>query len=127
MSLNKKQQIFTKNIALLILEADRLCIGLTFSEAYRPLDMQLLYYHGYTLRVIQKTLHLVKGRRKSTTMSSKHLKRLAVDFNFFVAGSLTYNKEDLQPLGDYWESLDLLNVWGGNWTSFVDTPHFEMK
>ena len=56
-----------------------------------------------------------------------HLKRLAVDFNFFVNGKLTYNRVTIAPLGDYWESLNPLNKWGGHWKKFIDVPHFEMK
>ncbi len=58
------------------------------------------------------------------TMNSLHLKRLAVDFNFFVDGKLVYDKKVLAPLGAYWESLHPLNSWGGNGLKLVDTPHF---
>lgn len=40
---------------------------------------------------------------KSKTMKSNHLGRLAIDFNFFINGELTYDKEKLQPPGDFWE------------------------
>lgn len=111
MSLSSKQRLFTKNIGLLILEAYRIGIGLSFGHAYRSIEEQ--------------TRLLNEG--KSTTMNSKHLKRLAVDFNFFIDGILTYEKRDIQELGDYWESLNIKNKWGGNWITFIDTPHFEMK
>lgn len=78
----------------------------------------------------QQALHVKNGR--STTMNSQHLKRLAVDLNFFkpdAAGEprLTYDVEELRPLGKYWESLDVANRWGGNWNTFKDTPHFERR
>lgn len=111
MKLSEKQQVFTLNIARLINKADELCIGMTFGHAWRSQQEQRrLFQLG-----------------KSKTLNSKHLQRLAVDFNFFINGKLTYKKKDLQELGDYWESLNKKNSWGGNWKSFLDTPHFEMK
>jgi predicted chitinase len=75
-------------------------------------------------------LHVKNGR--SNTMNSQHLKRLAVDLNFFKAAPdgtlrLTYDVEELRALGEFWEGLDTANRWGGNWTSFKDTPHFERR
>nr|WP_223154740.1 hypothetical protein [Campylobacter concisus] len=28
-------------------------------------------------------------------------------------------------MGNYWESLNTLNRWGGNFKNFIDVPHFE--
>lgn len=71
---------------------------------------------------------------KTLTMKSPHRDRLAIDLNFFKPATfeLTYLKKDIQQFGDYWESLDTKNRWGGNFkdakgTSFEDTPHFERK
>ena len=111
MKLSEKQQIFTENIAKLIVYSYNYGIKLTFGHAWRSQEEQK---------------RLVSAG-KSKTMNSKHLNRLAVDFNFFVNGKLTYKREEIQPLGDYWESLHPSNNWGGNWASFVDTPHFEMS
>ena len=79
----------------------------------------------------QQAIHIKNGR--STTWNSKHLKRLAIDLNFFKqskTGRWMYlkgpsAKKHLQQFGDYWESLHPNNVWGGNWKSPVDTPHFQ--
>lgn len=64
---------------------------------------------------------------KSKTMNSKHLKKCAIDLNFFepVTHKYTTSKAKLQKLGDYWEALNDRNSWGGNWKSFRDTPHFQ--
>lgn len=110
MKTSEKQAIFTKNIAYLIFYAESIDIKLTFGEAYRT--------------EYQQAEHLRTG--KSKTMNSNHLKRLAVDFNFFINGKLTYEKPKLVALGKYWEDLQPLNRWGGNYKSFTDTPHFEM-
>ena len=110
MSLSKEQRAFTKDIASLIAYADMIGIELTFGHAYRDLETQK--------RLVAKGL--------SKTLNSYHLKRLAVDFNFFIDGKLTYKKEDVKELGIFWESLNPKNRWGGFW-KFVDTPHFERR
>lgn len=125
MKLSERQQIFTQNIGKLIAKSNDLDIRLTFGEAYRTKSQQLLNYHGYEV-VDDGGLRLKKSRRLSWTMNSRHLDRLAVDFNFFVNGRLTYDAAKLEPLGAYWESLHPDNGWGGRW-SHVDAPHFEMK
>jgi len=127
MKLSENQIIFSLNVADLIHFANNRSIGLTFGEGYRTKDQQKLYYYGYTLKVKNSVLDLIKGRVKSKTLNSKHLKRLAVDFNFFICGKLTYDKETLQCLGDFWESLHPKNRWGGNFKNFKDVPHFEMN
>tara|TARA_R110002051_G_scaffold297564_2_gene363975 strand:+ start:32379 stop:32735 length:357 start_codon:yes stop_codon:yes gene_type:complete len=117
MKLSEKQQIFTLNVSMLICQAYSTGLKLTFGEAYRTTEQQLLYVQS----------------GKSQTMNSNHLRRLAVDFNVFKNGILTYDWEDIKPLGDYWESLHPANRWGGDWNKndikdgFIDTPHFEMN
>ena len=110
MNISQKQQVFSKNIAYLIFYADSIGIQLTFGDAYRSIEQQQIYFN----------------EGKSKTMDSQHRKRLAVDFNFFVNGELTYDIDKIKPLGDYWEKLHPDNNWGGNW-KFIDVPHFEMK
>lgn len=73
----------------------------------------------------QQAIYVQTGRSK--TMDSFHLKRLAIDLNFFKDGKLVYDVEQLRPVGDYWESLSPSNSWGGNWKSFKDVPHFERR
>lgn len=112
MKLSENQMVFTLNIANLINFANSESIGLTFGDAYRPIELQKHYF----------------AINKSKTLKSNHLKRLAVDFNFFINGQLTYDKKELQKLGDFWESLHKNNRWGGNFSgTFIDTPHFEMR
>ena len=38
-----------------------------------------------------------------------------------------YDVKALRPFGDYWESLNPKNSWGGSWASFKDVPHFERR
>ena len=71
----------------------------------------------------QQTIYVKTGRSK--TMNSNHLKRCAIDLNFFRDGKLVWDRAQLAPLGAFWESLDPKNRWGGNFKSLVDVPHFE--
>jgi len=123
MSLSNSQQIFVQDIARLILRANSLGVNLTFGEAYRTADQEYLYFQGLTFNSSKR---LVSAPRKSWTMKSNHLRRLAVDFNFFINGSLTYDNKNplLIELGKYWEELSPDNRWGGFWKT-PDTPHFE--
>lgn len=73
----------------------------------------------------QQALHVQAGRSK--TMDSQHLKRLAIDLNFLRNGQPTYSAAELEPIGLHWESLHPKNRWGGHWSSFKDTPHFERQ
>ena len=111
MSLVDEQSLFLKDICLLINHANGLGFIVTGGELFRTPEQQKLYVQT--------------GR--SQTMNSYHLKRCAVDLNFFKDGQLCYDKTLLQPVGDYWESLNGKNRWGGNWLSFRDIPHFERR
>ena len=104
-----EQVKFLKDIGKLIAYSEEIGVELTAGECYRTAYQQKRY--------------IATGR--SQTMKSMHLKRLAMDFNLFIDGNLTWELEAYQPLGDYWESLDPKNKWGGNWRSFKDVPHFQ--
>lgn len=109
MGLVAEQWAFLQDVARLIIYAADKGITLTGGELYRTDEQQELHYKA--------------GRTK--TMKSNHLRRLAIDFNFFIDGKLTYDIEKLRILGGYWEGLTPQNRWGGNYTNFKDTPHFE--
>ncbi len=110
MKLGDYQEIFGINVGKLI----------TYCEAlgYRP-----------RLRECQRTetqqeIYIKEG--KSWTKNSAHLECLAIDIYFTKDGRLLEGKDELQILGDYWESLYPYNRWGGNWQK-LDCPHFELK
>lgn len=109
MSLVKEQAEFLLDVCKLVQHATDTGWVVTGGELYRTPEQQEIYV---------KT-----GRSK--TMNSFHLRRLAVDFNFFKDGKLIYDKAQLAPLGQFWEGLHPKNRWGGNFKSFVDVPHFE--
>lgn len=112
------QAEFLLDAAKLIQKATELGFVVTAGELWRPQEMQELYV---------KT-----GRSK--TLDSQHGKRLAIDLNLFRDGILC-NRAQIAPLGQWWESLNQKNRWGGSWrgqveakkSSFVDAPHFERQ
>lgn len=116
MSLNRQQALFLQHVAELIRKAPDYGLTVTGGELYRTPE--------------QQALHVKNGRSK--TMNSQHLKRLAIDLNFFQENpdgslKLDYNSDAVRQLGVFWESLDSANRWGGNWSSFKDAPHFERQ
>lgn len=111
MSLVLEQAKFLKDVVKLLQKCEELGFTVTAGELYRTPEQQQIYVSS--------------GRSK--TMKSNHLRRCAIDLNFFKNGDLVYDTNVLKPLGDYWKSLDPKNDWGGFWLSFKDVPHFERK
>ncbi|MDD3466639.1 MAG: M15 family metallopeptidase [Campylobacterales bacterium] len=109
MSLVSEQNEFLKDVAKLIEFCAQKGFIITGGELYRT--------------EAQQSIYLKEG--KSKTSNSMHLKRLAIDLNFFVNGALSYDKTVLSSVGAFWESLNPKNRWGGNFSTLVDTPHFE--
>lgn len=110
MTLGQKQEVFTHNVAMLILYAENNGFKCRARELQRTKEQQDIY--------------IKQG--KSKTNKSNHLNSCAIDIYFLQNNKIVENKEDLQLLGDYWESLNKDNKWGGNYKSFLDCPHFEM-
>jgi hypothetical protein len=116
MSLVEQQARFLADACKLIQFATEKGFVVTGGELERKPEMQEIYVRT--------------GRSK--TMNSNHLKKCAIDLNFFRTmedGSLelTYDIATIKPVGDYWETLSPENAWGGNWNSFKDVPHFERR
>jgi len=115
MALSDKQFKFLKDINILLSFIINNGYKVTFGEAHR-IEYTQKYY-------------LEEGLTK--TLDSQHCRRLAIDLNIFKTlgdGGYKYTiyKKDIQFIGDFWESLDKKNSWGGNW-SFQDTIHFERR
>jgi len=108
MSLSDDQAAFLLDACKLIQHATEAGFKVTGGELARTPEQQAIYV---------KT-----GRSK--TLNSIHLKRCAIDLNFFKDGQIIWDKGILAPLGAYWESLNKANSWGGNGITLVDTPHF---
>ena len=109
MTLGQNQEKFTQDLAKLL---------------------NYLIENGYTIRIgevertqAQQQMYIKEG--KSKTLNSMHLKRCAADLHIFKDNKWLQSKNELQAVGDYWQSLDENNRWGGNFKTFIDTPHFE--
>ncbi len=111
MSLVAEQAEFLRHVCLLLDRAHQDGWVVTGGELYRTPE--------------QQAIHVRAGRSK--TLRSNHLRRCAIDLNFFRDGKLCYDVAALWSLGEYWEGLHPKNSWGGFWTSFKDVPHFERR
>lgn len=106
MSLGNTQREFTLDVAHLIFFAYELGYELTGGDWYRD-----------------PRVHGEYGEKGSYASSkSEHKRRLAVDFNLFKDGVYLTKTEDHKALGDYWESMNPKNIWGGRWD---DGNHYQ--
>jgi peptidoglycan L-alanyl-D-glutamate endopeptidase CwlK len=118
MTLGQKQELFAKYVVKLIQQAWEMGYEVRLGEVQRPLEMQQIYVNT--------------GRSK--TLDSQHIKKLAIDLVLLKGGAIC-TRDQIAPLGKWWENLDSQNRWGGSWrglieakkSSFVDAPHFEMQ
>ena len=106
MSLREEQSKFAKDVQKLLEFIHGLGFEVTFGEVLRTDEQQKIY--------------LETGRSK--TMNSMHLKKCAIDLNFFKEGKLITTPKEV---GKYWESLSEKNQAGVFWTNFPDAPHFQ--
>ena len=109
MTLGQKQRIFTHNIAKLIAWAYDKGYELTFGDAYRT--------------PAQAAANAATG---TGITKSLHTQRLAIDFNLFQNGVFLTDSMEHRPLGEHWESLDVLNRWGGRFSK-PDGNHYSME
>lgn len=124
---------------------------MTYNEELRFRQDRFLRHIQYLLAFIRDTtdLTLSTGRAHdipevqpilikmglSATLDSMHAIRLAWDINFFLNGYYLFSddskrEEDfrlVEPIGEYWESLDKDNRWGGRFKKPFDPNHFENK
>lgn len=126
MTLKEKQIIFCRNVTKLIDFAFSLTgYALTIGECQRTPEQQLLYFEGYTIQKIGSNLHFIKSSRKTKTLQSKHLEKLAIDLNLFIDGVYQTEKEPFKKLAEFWKSLHPSNVSGYDWN--YDFNHFQMS
>lgn len=105
MTLGQHQEAFARDFVKLLSKAHSLGYETRIGEVERT--------------VAQQELYIKQG--KSKTMNSLHLKKCAADVHFTKDGVICYPQE----LGNFWESLNPINQWGGNWKTFKDAPHFQ--
>lgn len=93
-------------------------------------EIGALFHITCGLRTVEEQTRLVKAG-KSRTMKSRHLTGHAVDF--VVAepgGGVSYDHGDMAACAAIFKraasELGIAIEWGGDWKSFVDTPHIEL-
>jgi hypothetical protein len=115
--LSDQQYEFGKDVILLLMFLHRNGIKYSLGECWRrPETQKILHEKGYS--------NVDKGG---------HQDKLAIDIFMWLNGKfMEYtweNRDRLIFVGDFWKSLNQLNVWGGDWTihSKPDLVHFERK
>lgn len=83
------------------------------------------------LRTLDRQKHLVKSGA-SKTLNSRHLTGHAVDLVATLSpGTVSYKIADMKKLSVAMKAaakeLSIAVDWGGDWESFVDTPHYELS
>ena len=118
MTLGEHQELFTQHLVQLVQQAWDTGFNVRIGEVQRPIEMQRLY--------------MTAGRSK--TLNSEHINKCAADLVLLLEGKVC-SRDQIKPLGLWWEQLDPRNRWGGSWrglvdqgkSSFVDAPHFERR
>lgn len=81
------------------------------------------------VRTIEEQRVLVK-LGKSTTMKSNHLTGKAVDIAVLVDGKVNWELKNYKLVAAHIKNvakrMGIPIVWGGDWTTFIDGPHFEL-
>ena len=110
MKLVAQQQKFSLYVANLIKYIYEQGYSCTFGDAFRSSEQAAIYaFAGVGIK------------------NSLHCKRLAIDLNIFNSDCCYLTKrEDYERFGTYWESLDPLCRWGGNFKN-GDANHFELQ
>lgn len=81
------------------------------------------------LRTLKRQRELV-DKGASRTMNSRHLTGHAVDLAPIVDGEVTWKWPAFFPMAGHMKAaakeLGVPVVWGGDWRTFKDGPHFEL-
>ena len=99
-------------VVLLAIQLTEVDFGIT--EGVRTIEKQREYY--------------AKGASK--TMNSRHLTGHAIDLAAYIGSEVCWDWPLYHKLADAMKraanSLNVPIVWGGDWKSFKDGPHFEL-
>lgn len=113
-------------------------------------ESRLIGVHEDLVRVVRRALELtpvdfvvVEGRRSKTrqlelvkagasqTMNSRHLTGHAVDLAPFIDRTVRWDWPPFHQIAAAMKQaaaeLEIPIVWGGDWKSFKDGPHFELE
>jgi peptidoglycan L-alanyl-D-glutamate endopeptidase CwlK len=81
------------------------------------------------IRTVERQKELV-AKGASKTMNSKHLVGRAVDLAPTIGGQIRWDWPLFYPMAeavkDAAKELGITIVWGGDWKTFKDGPHFEL-
>jgi hypothetical protein len=108
MKLGAKQELFASLLPRLITYAIKQGYGVRPKELLRPKEMADIY-----------------AARGSGIKNSLHCKGLALDLVLAKGGIPLWDKESYRKVGDYWQSLNPLCCWGGNFRR-RDAFHFSV-
>ncbi|MDI9314505.1 MAG: M15 family metallopeptidase [Hydrotalea sp.] len=103
-------------------------IDYAITETYRTMAT-IADYYAVGRRGVAGEKIITHVSPDNAAMKSPHYNRCAFDIVLIGAGG----KRTYEPLatfgtlGEYWESLDPLCTWGGNWQTLKDNPHFEHR
>lgn len=82
------------------------------------------------IRTLQRQKQLVAAGA-SKTLKSRHLTGHAVDVVFLIGGKARWDwplyKDFANTVKEVASEYKISIVWGGDWKSFVDGPHFELN
>ena len=99
-------------VVLLAIQLTEVDFGIT--EGVRTIEKQREYF--------------AKGASK--TMNSRHLTGHAVDLVAYIGGEVRWDWPLYHKIADAMKraanSLNVPIIWGGDWKSFKDGPHFEL-
>lgn len=104
-SLREAQEIFSLNIAQLIIVIFRHGFTCTLGEAWRPKETASLY-----------------ASQGKGIKDSQHCKKLALDINLYQNGKYLKKTANHEVFGKIWEGLHPHCRWGGRWG---DGNHYE--
>ena len=125
-----EQWAFLQDVANLIIKASELGYQLTGDELERSQVEAWINALPANCTLIAQTedgkeSHYWEKVGGKGIQRSKHIQRLAIDLNAFRNGKLCNTVEEYRLLGEYWESLNPINRWGGKFSSRPDADHFE--
>lgn len=108
--LHKEQEAFALDVSRLISEIFYKGYSCTLGEAYRTPEQAKIY-----------------ASERKGIINSLHCQRLAIDINLFdPEGNYLTGSDSYREFGEYWESLNPKNKWGGNFTGkLIDGNHYQ--
>jgi len=98
-----------------------------------PIDFGIPEYGGLRTAIEQNDLfRKKKSQLDGFNKKSYHQSGNAFDIYVYKNGSASWGKKDLTIIADHIKLVakDRYNVkleWGGDWTKFVDMPHFQLN